>query len=248
MAIAPLKACVLHTAPRLADCRHCATRSLAICAALEPDELESLEAVVLPITRREGQSLFQEGDPLHHVFIITSGYLKTFKLLPDGRRQITGFPTAGDFLGLAGNGTYGFGAEALTQVRLCQVKRRDMDALVGRYPNLSRRLFEIARHELAVAQEQQLLLGRKTSRERVASFLLSAAERAQCAPEAEANCAPLPMTRGDIGDYLGLTLETVSRVFSAFRREKLIDTSEERVTRILDREGLEAIAAGDGGG
>jgi CRP/FNR family transcriptional regulator len=237
----------MHPAPRLADCRHCATRSLAVCSALELDELEALESVVLPITRRQDQSLFQEGDPLQYVFIVTGGYLKTFKLLADGRRQITGFPTVGDFLGLAGNGTYGFGAEALTQVRLCQVKRRDMDALLGRFPNLRQRLLELARHELALAQEQQLLLGRKTSRERVASFLLALAERAKRGPGNRQDLVALPMTRGDIGDYLGLTLETVSRVFSAFRREGLIDTNEDRTARILDREGLEALAGGDGG-
>ncbi len=247
MALALLKVCNLHATPRLADCRHCAMRSLAICSALDLVELDALESVVLPITRHAGQSLFHEGDALDQVFIVTGGYLRTFKLLADGRRQITGFPTVGDFLGLAGKETHGFGAEALTQARLCQVKRRDMDDLLGRFPDLRKRLLDLARHELALAQEQQLLLGRKTSRERVASFLLALVERDKRNPGNRAGFVALPMTRGDIGDYLGLTLETVSRVFSAFRRERLIDTSEDGVARILDRDGLEALAAGDGG-
>ncbi len=244
MAVTHLRVCAIHAAPRLADCRHCATRSLAVCAALEHDELEALEQVVTPITRAPGQVLFDQGEPMAHVFIVTGGAVKTFKLLADGRRQITGFLQNGDFLGLAGGSAYAFGAEALNQVRLCQIRRRDMDDLLGRMPLLEKRLLSLARDELAVAQEQILLLGRKNARERVASFLAGVAERARRTGR-DATTFDLPMTRADIADFLGLTLETVSRTMSGLKRDGIVDFDDARHIHLTRPEALNDIGAGD---
>lgn len=244
MAVPTLKLCALHPAPRLADCRHCATRSLSVCAALEPDELHALEAAVTPVTRSAGQLLCGQGEPKTHVFIITGGTVKTFKLLADGRQQITGFLQSGDFLGLAGGGSYAVAAEAVTQVRLCQVRARDMDALLGRFPRLEQALLTLARDELAAAQEQMLLLGRKNARERVASFLVGLARQAQRLGR-PAETVDLPMTRGDVADYLGLTLETVSRVVSALKREGYVAPAGVKGLRLAKFDALQGIAAGE---
>jgi len=246
IAVPAFKVCALHPRPKLADCRHCAVRSLSIFANLAPPELEAIENLVVPITRPAGQLLFNQGDPIRHVFIVSGGTVKTFKLLPDGRRQITGFLQAPDLLGLSGSTTYGFGAEAVNQVRLCQLSRRDLDDLLQRWPHLGRRLLSLTRDELAAAHEQILLLGRKDARERVASFLVGLGERATRVGT-DSTTVALPMTRNDIADYLGLTLETVSRVMSILRRQGLIESASGRNIKLARPEALKVIADGEAG-
>ncbi len=118
-----------------------------------------------------GQCFIDEGEPARSFFNITAGTAKLFKLLPDGRRQITGFVGAGHFLGLAVSDTYAFSAEAIEPVRYCRFQRAKLRALLDDFPLMEKRLLEVASNELVAAQEQMLLLGRKTARERLASFL-----------------------------------------------------------------------------
>ena len=159
--------------------------------------------------------------------------------MPDGRRQIVGFASAGHLLGLAPEGTYVYSAEAITDVTLCRYPRASFDRLVDSVPGLARRLWAVTADELRFAQDQLLLLGRKNATERVASFLLLLAE--QQASEADVS---IPMTRSDIGDYLGLTIETVSRTLTKLRRHKVIALPAADRATILDREGLETLASG----
>jgi len=223
-------------------CAHCAIRSLAVCSVLKDEELDAFEAIITPVKREPGQAIFLEGDPAEHVFNVTEGVLKTFKLLPDGRRQITGFVFEADFLGLAlGEGdAFPHTAEALTSVHLCQMRRRDFEGMLERFPKMEQRLLSMARDELAVAQEQMLLLGRKHADERVASFLVSLAERA-IRLGIKGDMLSLPMTRTDIADFLGLTLETVSRTMSRLKREKCISPKGRQDLRILNLERLRDI-------
>jgi len=226
-------------------CAHCAIRTLAVCSVLHDSELDAFERIVTPVRREPGQAIFHEGDAAEHVYNITEGVLKTFKLLPDGRRQITGFSFEADFLGLAlGDGeAFPHTAEALTTVHLCQMRRKDFEGMLERFPRMERRLLGMARDELAVAQEQMLLLGRKHADERVASFLVSLAERAQRFGQ-KGDMLSLPMTRTDIADYLGLTLETVSRTMSRLKREKCLAPKGRQDLKIVDLERLRDIGAG----
>jgi len=169
--------------------------------------------------------LCSEGDAARHVFSISRGTISLSKALADGRRQITGFLFDGDFVGLAHGDTCGYTAEALTPVEVCRFPRERFERYMAEHPHVERRLLQIASTELAAAQDQMLLLGRKTAMERVATFLLRLSDRA-VAVGRPGNPIPLPMTRGEIGDYLGLTIETVSRTMTKLRRSGAIELDD----------------------
>ena len=157
------------------------------------------------------------------MFSISSGSLRVYKLLPDGRRQITGFLFAGDFLGLAVGDDYVFSAEAMEPSTVCRFRKGPFRALVEQSPPLEHMLLHRTMHELAAAQNQMLLLGRKTAIERMASFLLDLPGHDPARPSAPGHVR-LPMKRAEIADYLGLTIETVSRVLTRMKLQGLIST------------------------
>jgi CRP/FNR family transcriptional regulator len=186
---------------------------LTVCAPLEDRELAEVAGISTTVELTPGEPLFDEGEPANNVFNVTAGCLKVYKLLSDGRRQVTGFLFAGDFVGLSNDANYAYSAEAVTHGSLCRFSRRKLEGVLERYPKMEKRLLSMASNELAAAQEQMLLLGRKTAKEKIASFLLMLSRRAQQRGLA-ANPVSVPMSRTDIGDYLGLTTETVSRTFT----------------------------------
>lgn len=165
--------------------------------------------------------LFWEGDEAEHLFEIVSGCLRLYKLMPDGRRAITGFMFASEILGVSFRDRYLFTAEAVTDVKLRRYARSQMETNLSRMPGLSRELLAMACDELSAAQDQMLLLARKTAQERIASFLLTVTKRmsASGAPMKEVE---LPMSRLDMADFLGLTIETVSRVLSKLKADGVI--------------------------
>jgi len=187
-----------------------------------------------------GRTFIQEGETASDFFIVTSGHVKLFTLMPDGRRQITGFAQTGDFLGLASGATYAFSAEALGALSLCRFSRSGLTLLRREFPELENRLMEEASRELVQAQKRMLLLGRKTARERLASFLL---EQHHLLPAREITLR-LPMSRTGIADYLGLTIETVSRTLNALQREKLITITQVTQIVLLNLPALENLARG----
>lgn len=191
-----------------------------------------------------GEALFHEGDENPFVFNVVEGAVKLYRLLPDGRRQITGFLFQGDFLGLGGRATATFTAEALTPLQACRFRRSNFDQLLHNMPVLEHRLVALAGDELMAAQEQIVLLGRKTARERLASFLIRLSERQQSLGGAP-DQVHLPMTRLDIADYLGLTIETVSRVMTQLKTSGLIRLMPGNDILLSDREGLEALSEGN---
>ncbi|EHH68088.1 Crp/Fnr family transcriptional regulator [Gluconobacter morbifer] len=199
------------------------------------------------MTVSDGRSFIEEGSPANDFFVVTEGRVKLFTLLPDGRRQITGFAEGGDFLGLAASRSYAFGAEALGTVTLCRFPHAGMSRLTHRFPNLEHRLREEASRELILMQARMTLLGRKTARERVATFLIERA-RLLHGPDTEQMAETieldLPMPRSDIADYLGLTIETVSRIFSAFKKEGLINIRAITHISLLAPERISLIAEG----
>ncbi len=229
--------------PLVTPCGPCSVRPLAICSALSNNEIHHLAAAVTVVTLDAGQTLFSEGDPTARVFIVTAGMLRLYKLLSDGRRQVTGFLSASDFLGLANGETYAYSAEAVTKATLCQFLKTDLNSLLDRFPQLERQLFSEANNELAVAQEQMLVLGRKFANERLASFLFMLWEKA-ARNGLSTDPLMLPMSRSDIGDFLGLSTETVSRTFSELRQDNVIALNSPGRVRLLDIARIEALAAG----
>ncbi len=225
-------------------CAACEVREVTFCSALNEHELASIQAIVRQVRLAPGQTLFQEGDEAENVFNVVGGVIKLYKLLRDGRRQITGFLFPGDFLGIASRDGYSHSAEAVTAVRLCRFPRRRLEPLFDRYPKLEHRLLGIATDELTAAQDQMLLLGRKTAAEKLASFLLSLERRIGAAGE-PAPSLSVPMSRSDVADYLGLTVETVSRTFGRFRKLGLVDVPDAHTVVLRRRQGLERIADGD---
>jgi len=227
----------------LSPCAACPVRGMTICAPLDKEELAHVSALMTSVELEAGEPLFDEGEEAGNVFNVTSGTLKVYKLLPDGRRQVTGFLFAGDFLGLAKQETYAFSAEAVTPATLCRFSRTKLEALMQRMPKIEQRLLNIASNELVAAQEQMLLLGRKTAREKIASFLLMLAKRAKQRGQVGDPVA-VPMSRTDIGDYLGLTTETVSRTFTQLKQDGTIQLLPNHQVKLAKRQALEEIAGG----
>jgi CRP/FNR family transcriptional regulator len=192
----------------------------------------------------DGTIIF-EGDVAADIFVVSSGIARIFKLLPDGRRQIIGFFYAGDFLGANCHDHYGFGAEAATAISLLAFRRRDLEQLIEKFPEIRHLFLSDASSELAAAQDHMLLLGQKLARERVASFLLMLARRRGARAVGSANNLRIPLSGVDVADYLGLTQETVSRCLCAFRREGIIRTRDSRhEIEIVSREKVENLSGG----
>ena len=217
----PTRPIVLDPHGPVEPCGRCDARSQSVCNAIPEPELRRLAAAMTTGTAAAGSAFVTEGEPASAFFNITGGTAKLYKLLPDGRRQITGFVSVGHFIGLAVSDTYAFSAEAIEPVRYCRFSRPRLRALLDDFPAMEKRLLQLASNELVAAQEQMLLLGRKTARERVASFLLAQSRLGVMCQMPRGQFA-LPMTRGDIADYLGLTIETVSRSLTKLRSDGLI--------------------------
>jgi len=239
----PARPVVVVSHGHLDQCAHCDARPHSVCNAVPDQEMARLASAAVAGAVASGSTFIDEGEPADAFFNITAGTAKLFKLLPDGRRQITGFVGVGHFLGLAVSDTYAFSAEAIDQVRYCRFSRRRLRALLDDFPLMEQRLLEVASNELVAAQEQMLLLGRKTARERLASFLVAQSRQGVACHQPRDRFA-LPMTRGDIADYLGLTIETVSRTLTKLRTEGLIEIPSATEITIRDKGGLASLAGG----
>lgn len=223
-------------------CQGCEVRDKAVCGVLDRARLEEFRNLGWTLKLSSGQALFHEGDPATRVFTLTKGTLKLYKLLADGRRQVTGFLYPGDFLGISVDDEHAFSAEALEESQLCWFPRARFDDFVDDHSAMERELYRMAAHELAAAQQQFVLLGRKTATERFASFLVLLFERTERPMAGVSGMLRLPMSRSDIADYLGLTKETVSRVISALKRERVIRLESLDLVQILDRDRLDQLS------
>ena len=223
------------------DCQHCQARHLSVCNALEPEDFDDLNRFGRTLNYAPKSTLFEQDEAADNVLNLTEGAVRLYKLLPDGRRQVVGFALPGDFLGLAMSARNVFSADALTHVSVCQFSRTGFSDLLDRKPKLLRRLHDIASHELSLAQDQMVILGRRTAEEKIAAFLIGMRSRWAKVNGASVH-VPLPMTRQDIGDFLGLTVETVSRMLTRFAREKAIVIVPDGV-RLLDVDRMERLAA-----
>ncbi|WP_439368631.1 helix-turn-helix domain-containing protein [Bradyrhizobium sp. PMVTL-01] len=189
---------------------------------------------------RRGAEIFGEGEEPEYVYQIISGAVRTYKLLPDGRRQINAFHLAGDMFGFENETTHRFTAEAIVETNVHLMRRASILEAVRNGRAGTRDLIKFVTQNLQHAESHMLLLGRKTSLERVTAFLLEMDERLQ-----HPDVMSLPMNRRDIADYLGLTLETVSRALSILRDEGLLrfDGNTQRRLELVDRGALAKIDA-----
>lgn len=238
----PSTAC--HGNQRLDDCVHCHVRRLAVCGALEPAELEPMARLVSHKTLGKGEQLFEENTVADHVYTLTAGAMRLFKLLPDGRRQIIGFALPGDFLGLTASQRYFYSTESIANSTLCRFKQADLAVLFRLFPQMQDRLLRMTSGELAAAQDQMMSLGRKEPVERVASFLANLTRRLRRFGD-PGPCITLPMTRADIADYLGLTIETISRSFTKLKTARIIRLPSPERVFIADAARLAALARGE---
>jgi CRP-like cAMP-binding protein len=176
--------------------------------------------------------IFGENEPADYVYRVVSGSVRTYKILNDGRRQVGGFYLPGDTFGLQFADEHTFSAEAITDAKVLVVKRSALTALAGRDAAIGRELFAVTGRELRRVQDRVLLLV-KSAQERVAGFLLEMAERA-CA----GNIVELPMSRQDIADYLGLTIETISRTLTGLENVAAIEVPTSRRIVLRNRSAL----------
>ena len=216
--------------------------ALAVCRGLGREAASNIMAITSLEKKATGETIFCEGETADSVFEVVKGTLRLHKLLADGRRQVTGFVSAGHLVGLAPEGTWVYSAEAITEVTLCRYRRSAFERLIDTIPGFARRVLTVTSHELRVAQDQMLLLGRKTATERVASFLLLMANQLGGGDATEIK---VPMGRNDIADYLGLTVETVCRTLAQLKQNKLIELPTHNHIIIRDHEELEELAAGE---
>jgi CRP/FNR family transcriptional regulator len=221
------------------NCQHCRTRFLSVCSALDDEELHALAEIVDPRCIAAKTTLFSQGEEANSVFNVTEGMARLYKLLPDGRRQIIGFALPGDFLGLSLSDRFSFSADAVDDMRVCRISRTKFSQQLDEKPHLMKRLHEMAANELMIAQDQLVVLGRRSAEERLAVFLLGLRKRFARIHHLSPT-VPLPMSRQDIADYLGLTIETVSRTFSKMFKEKTLLNVPDGV-RILELDRLTAL-------
>ncbi|WP_100865943.1 Crp/Fnr family transcriptional regulator [Novosphingobium kunmingense] len=231
-------------ATRLSDfCHSCSVRNRAICGGLHDDEIALLNNIGRRRTLRAGEQLSWEGDEAVLVANVIDGVLKLSTLTSDGREQILGLSYSSDFLGRPFGQTTPYDVEALTDAQVCVFQRAEFDRFAREHPQLEHKLLERTLTELDRTRKWMLMLGRMNAEQKLASFLLELSSRlapGDCSSDDDAlQSIELPLSRQQIADVLGLTIETVSRQIAKFRRDGLIDAPSRRQVTILDREKLE---------
>ncbi|WP_041320947.1 Crp/Fnr family transcriptional regulator [Hyphomicrobium denitrificans] len=229
-------------------CDACTVRHRAVCGALSQKEIERLNAIARHRTVPQGQAIVGDQDRVLSFANIISGVVKLTKTLCDGRQQIVGLQFASDFIGRPFRDRSAYEATAVNDVHLCIYDRRQFEHLVREFPGFERRLFENTLDELDAARDWMLLLGRKSAEEKVASFILMVSKKMDGVSRQGGDGRPakfeLPITRTEIADFLGLTIETVSRQVSRLKSEKIIALEGLRTVAVLDVPRLEQASSG----
>jgi len=195
-----------------------------------------LPGFVMDFARNE--EVFGEEEPADFVYQVVSGAVRSTRILSDGRRQVGAFYLPGDVFGLELGETHRFCAEAVANSKVALIRRTAIDRLAERDSAAARQFWALTSQDLQRLQDHMVLLGRKSALERVATFLVKMAERAPSRDGVD-----LPMSRTDIADYLGLTIETVSRTFSQLERDQVIALPSSRHVVLRDRRGLAELDA-----
>ncbi|NIY73208.1 Crp/Fnr family transcriptional regulator [Marivivens donghaensis] len=222
-------------------CEECPIRHRAVCASCDTDELEALEQIKNYRTYEPGQSIVWAGDEMSFVGSVVRGVASLSQTLEDGRKQMVGLLLPSDFIGRPGRTTSPYDVVAVSEVVLCCFRRKPFEKIMTTTPHVSQRLLEMTLDELDAAREWMLILGRKTAREKIASLLAIIARRESTIGMMDLKgeiTIELPLTREAMADYLGLTLETVSRQISALKREGIIALDGKRRIRVDDFQAL----------
>ncbi len=202
-------------------------------AGLKPGSLsQSMDLMGATMAYPRNSEIFGEGEPAEYLYKVISGSIRTYKIMPDGRRQVAGFYLPGDVFGLEFADEHTLSAEAIDNAKVLIVKHYALNALAGGNASIAQQLFALTGRELRRVQDHVLLLI-KNAKERVAGFLLEMADRASTGKFIE-----LPMSRQDIADYLGLTIETVSRTLSALETAGAIEVPTYRRVVLRNRDAL----------
>ena len=223
-------------------CSNCNLRELCLARSLSREELARIEQIVFARRRvRRGEKLFKAGDPFSALYAVRSGFLKTTVLTADGREQVTGFHMGGELLGLdgIGGGRYHGDAVALEDCEVCVLPYALLERFGREIPAIQRNLHGVLSREIARDQGVMMLLGSMRAEERLAAFLLNLSRRFTARGYSSSDFH-LRMTREEIGSFLGLKLETVSRLFSRFQADGTIEVEQKHV-RLLDIGALERL-------
>ena len=232
---APNSATVINIAALKAACSDCSLRGLCLPLGLGSDDMRALEGTVKSHRKlNKGEFLYRVGDPFRSLFAIRTGSTKTCEIAADGSVQITGFHLPGELLGIdaINSEKHPCDVVALETTEVCELPFGKLETLARELPGLQHQLFRLMSRELADEEVQLLMLGRMKAEERLAAFLLSFSKRYHLLGYSPTDLH-LPMSRQDLGDYLGLALETVSRLFSRFQEEQLI-TVHGRTVKLLN--------------
>ncbi|MFD1510326.1 transcriptional regulator FnrL [Lacimonas salitolerans] len=228
------------------DCEDCPIRHRAVCARCETDELERLEEIKYYRNYQAGQTIIWSGDRMDFVGSVVSGIATLTQTMEDGRTQMVGLLLPSDFVGRPGRDGSPYDVVATTDLVMCCFRKKPFEDMMTRTPHIAHRLLEMTLDELDAAREWMLVLGRKTAREKIASLLSIIARRdatLNLRATQSALVFDLPLTREAMADYLGLTLETVSRQMSALKRDGVIVLEGKRhvtvpdFSRLLDEAG-----------
>ena len=226
-------------------CSTCSLRELCLPVGLRPDEFEQLDTVIKQSHRlKKGEFLFRSGESFHSLYAIRTGFFKTTVASQDGRAQVTGFFMSGELIGMDGICTHSHSCDAvaLEDSEVCELPFGHMEALSKEIPSIQTHFFRLMSREIVRDQGVMLLLGNMRAEERIAAFLLNLSQRLHHRGFA-ANDFILRMSREEIGSYLGLKLETVSRTLSRFHQEGLIVVEHKHI-RLLKPELLNQMVSG----
>jgi CRP/FNR family transcriptional regulator len=246
--IAPIPAPAPGLRKEAERCGICPIRHRAVCSYCGPAELAELERIKFYREYTPGQEIIAEGEVTRALGSIVTGVVALNKSLEDGRRQIVGLLFPSDFIGRPLRTVAPYEAIAVTPVRMCLFLRSQFEEILSRNPHVERRLLEMMLDELDGARDWMLLLGRKSAREKVASFLMILARRAATLENRsirDRTAFAIPLSREAIAEYLGLTIETVSRQLTALRKDSIIELYGARSVALLDADALAALAGED---
>ncbi len=226
-------------------CRSCEARHKGMCGVLNADELVTLSRHTRVVRHAPGDELAAEAMPVESYANVMRGVVKLTKVLEDGRQQIVGLQFAPDFLGRLFGAESAVTAEAASEVELCRIPKTSLERMIAEHPALEHRLMQQTLRELDEARAWMVTLGRKTAAEKVASFLYLIATHLDPSTDGDmrSRVFDLPLTRGDIADFLGLTIETVSRQLTKLRAEKIIAISCIKRVEVFNLDRLKARCA-----
>ncbi len=224
-------------------CQECSLNEICLPVGVASGDLQRLDDIIdrkRPITR--GDHLFRSGDVFQSLYAVRAGSLKTYTTSEDGQEQVMGFHLPGELVGLdaIADGNHPLSARALETTSVCEIPFSDLEALSVQLPSLQHQLLRIMSQEIRNDEQNMVVLGQKSAEERLAAFLISLSKRFHHRGFSP-NQFNLSMSRGDIGNYLGLALETVSRLFTRFQSEGLLQVDRKHI-ELLDREKLTAYA------